>query len=65
MHPLFVAAGPDIRPGAVIGIIHSVDVYSLLAHEVGIQPNLSDGSIAPFCAVLTRLPADCPVAAAQ
>lgn len=60
MHALFVAAGPDIRPGSIPGDIQSVDTYSLIAALTGVPPNLNDGSLAPFCSILVHAPRICP-----
>lgn len=44
MGALFVAAGPDIQPGRVIGPVANVHVYPLLARLLGITPAPNDGS---------------------
>lgn len=43
MGALFVAAGPDIQPGRVIGPVANVHVYPLLARLLGIVPAPNDG----------------------
>lgn len=59
MHALFVAAGPDIRPGSIPGAVQSVDTYSLIAALTGVPPNLNDGSLLPFCSILVHVPEAC------
>ena len=44
MGALFVAAGPDIQLGRVIGPVANVHVYPLLARLLGITPAPNDGS---------------------
>ena len=51
---LFVAAGPDIQPGRVIGPVANVHVYPLLARLLGITPASSDGALDSIRAVLRR-----------
>lgn len=43
MGALFVAAGPDIAPGVVLGPVHNVHVYPLLARLLGVTPSPNDG----------------------
>jgi predicted AlkP superfamily pyrophosphatase or phosphodiesterase len=38
MRAAFLAMGPDIRPGALVGEVNNVDVYPFLAEILGIQP---------------------------
>jgi predicted AlkP superfamily pyrophosphatase or phosphodiesterase len=52
MRALFIAHGPDFRPGTVIDAFPNVDVYDLLAHLLGIAPAQNDGTLAPFEPVL-------------
>jgi predicted AlkP superfamily pyrophosphatase or phosphodiesterase len=52
MHALFVAAGPDIKPGSTLELAHTIDVYSLLTFLVNVPPELNDGSISTFCGIL-------------
>jgi predicted AlkP superfamily pyrophosphatase or phosphodiesterase len=59
MHAIFIAAGPDIRPGASLEPFNNVDVYSLLAHLLKIQPAKTDGTIDAFCGILVNPPAAC------
>ncbi len=52
MRALFLARGPDFRPGTTIDDFPNVDVYDLLARLLGITPAPNDGSLAPFLPVL-------------
>lgn len=54
MGALFVAAGPDIQQGRVIGPVANVHVYPLLARLLGITPAPSDGSLDSVRAVLRQ-----------
>jgi predicted AlkP superfamily pyrophosphatase or phosphodiesterase len=52
MRALFVAHGPDFRPGLAIAEFPNVDVYDLLAYVLGLTPAPNDGELAPFRPVL-------------
>jgi predicted AlkP superfamily pyrophosphatase or phosphodiesterase len=54
MQAIFLAHGPDFRPGRTIGAFPNVDLYDLLARLLGIDPAPNDGSIAPFEPVLRQ-----------
>jgi predicted AlkP superfamily pyrophosphatase or phosphodiesterase len=54
MGALFVAAGPDIQPGQVIGPVANVHIYPLLARLLGIAPAPNDGSLDSLRTVLRR-----------
>jgi predicted AlkP superfamily pyrophosphatase or phosphodiesterase len=54
MRALFVAAGPDIRPGVVLPVFDNVDVYPLLARLIGVTPLKGDGRLAPLKAALAH-----------
>lgn len=43
MRALFMANGPDIKTGKVIGPIENVDVYDMLCNLLGIKPVANDG----------------------
>lgn len=43
MGALFIAAGPDIQQGRVIGPVANVHVYPLLARLLGVKPAPNDG----------------------
>jgi predicted AlkP superfamily pyrophosphatase or phosphodiesterase len=38
MHALFVAVGPGIRAGVVLGEVHNVDVYPFMTELLGLRP---------------------------
>jgi predicted AlkP superfamily pyrophosphatase or phosphodiesterase len=59
MRAAFVAVGPAFRSGATLPLFKNINVYSLLAHLQNVPANHTDGSIAPFCSVLVRKPAEC------
>ncbi|MCB1628278.1 MAG: alkaline phosphatase family protein [Xanthomonadales bacterium] len=44
MQTIFVARGPAFRSGAELPPIESVDVYTLLAHLLGLRPAPNDGN---------------------
>lgn len=46
MAAVFVANGPDIRPGVRLKTFDNVDVYPLLARLVGVTPQPNDGDLA-------------------
>lgn len=52
MRALFIAQGPAFRQGVEIAPFDNVDVYPLLAKLVGIEPQASDGDIAPLLPAL-------------
>jgi predicted AlkP superfamily pyrophosphatase or phosphodiesterase len=52
MRALFLARGPDFRPGSTIAEFPNVDVYDLLARLLGIAAAPNDGTLAPFVPVL-------------
>ncbi|HSU95411.1 MAG TPA: ectonucleotide pyrophosphatase/phosphodiesterase [Gemmatimonadaceae bacterium] len=52
MRALFLAHGPDFRPGSTILELPNVDVYDLLARLLGLEPAPNDGTLAPFLPVL-------------
>ena len=57
MHGIFIAAGPDIRPGRRIGAVDSVHVYPFLARLLRLAPNPDiDGDPAVFAPVLAPDP---------
>ena len=53
---IFAAAGPDFRPGTVLDDAHTINLYELLAHLLGIDPLPNDGDIAAWAPILTRPP---------
>lgn len=46
MRALFVARGPAFREHVVLPVFPNVDVYPLMAHLLGIQPQSGDGRLA-------------------
>jgi predicted AlkP superfamily pyrophosphatase or phosphodiesterase len=54
MRAVFVANGPDIRPGARPAVFDNVDVYPLLARLLGVKPQPGDGDLAPLEGVLAE-----------
>ena len=57
MHGIFIAAGPDIRPGRRIGAFDSVHVYPFLARLLRLAPNPDiDGDPAVLAPVLVPDP---------
>jgi alkaline phosphatase D len=45
MHTIFYATGPDFKPDHVHPPFMNIDIYSLIAHLLGLQPALTDGSL--------------------
>jgi predicted AlkP superfamily pyrophosphatase or phosphodiesterase len=52
MAAVFVAGGPDIRPGVRLPTFDNVDVYPLLAKLVGVTPQPNDGHLEDVAAAL-------------
>lgn len=52
MRALFIAHGPDFKRGLVVPEFDNVDVYPLLAHLLGIQPQRNDGDYATVAGML-------------
>jgi len=52
MRSLFVAAGPAVRQGVVVGPFESVSVYNVLAQMLGVRPAPNDGDAAVVDRVL-------------
>ena len=52
MRTIFIARGPAFRRGARIPAFSNVDVYSLLAHVLGVTPAPNDGSLNSLRAAL-------------
>lgn len=57
MHGLFIAHGPAFRPGESLPLVRSVDLYSLMAQLLAIDPAQTDGSLAGFAPLLREAPA--------
>ncbi|MBO9710276.1 MAG: alkaline phosphatase family protein [Caulobacter sp.] len=47
MRAVFVARGPDVRPGVIVPLFDNVDVYPLLTRLVGIKGEAGDGALGP------------------
>ena len=61
MHGIFLASGPDIRPGQRIGPIESVHLYPFLARLLRLAPNPDvDGDPAVLAPVLAPDPGAAP-----
>jgi predicted AlkP superfamily pyrophosphatase or phosphodiesterase len=45
MHGLFVAAGPNVKQGAIVTRVQSVDVYDFLCTLLELPPNQNDGDL--------------------
>jgi alkaline phosphatase D len=61
MKATFIAAGPDIRPGAQLPPFENVDLYPLVAHILGLDishlpTGAIDGHLAPVEAAITASP---------
>ena len=54
MRALFVAVGPDIRPGSTLEPFENVNVYPLVARILGLDPPKVDGSVNVLAKILTR-----------
>ncbi|PHR16761.1 MAG: alkaline phosphatase family protein [Sphingopyxis sp.] len=52
MMAFFLASGPAISAGGTLPVFDNVNVYSLVARLAGVKPAASDGSLAPFEAML-------------
>ena len=45
MRALFLAVGPDIRPGSKLEPFENVNIYPLLANLLGLDPPPVDGTL--------------------
>ena len=54
MNAIFIANGPDFKPGVQLPIFDNVDVYDLEMKLIGLKPEPNDGSLAPFKAALAH-----------
>ena len=54
MAALFIARGPDSRPGAVLPPFDNVDVYPLLARLLGVKPEPGDGRLEDVAPALLK-----------
>jgi len=61
MRALFIAVGPDIRPGSTLGPFENVNVYPLVAGILGLQAPQVDGSLNVLSSILKNpVPEDAP-----
>lgn len=58
MRALFIAVGPDIRPGTKLEPFENVNVYPLLANILGLNPPKVDGSLNVLSHILKNNPID-------
>jgi predicted AlkP superfamily pyrophosphatase or phosphodiesterase len=54
MRALFLAVGPDIRPGSTLGPFENVNVYPLVAKILGLIPPKVDGNLNVLSKILVR-----------
>ncbi len=52
MAAIFIANGPDIRPGVVLPRFDNVDVYDLEMKLLHLSPEPNDGSLKPLLPAL-------------
>lgn len=48
MHAIFIANGPDVRPGVRLATFPNVDVYDFEMKLLGLKPEPNDGNLAPL-----------------
>ena len=61
MRALFLAVGPDIRPGSTLEPFENVNVYPLVAGILGLQAPQVDGSLNVLSSILKNpAPEDAP-----
>jgi predicted AlkP superfamily pyrophosphatase or phosphodiesterase len=58
MRALFVAVGPDIRPGSKLEPFENVNVYPLVAKILGLHPPQIDGSLNVLSKILKNPPVE-------
>jgi hypothetical protein len=54
MKAIFVAAGPDIRPGVTVAPFENINVYPLIARILGLRTGPIDGNIRVLQGVLEK-----------
>lgn len=52
MHGVFIAHGPAFTAGTRIPAVRSIDLYSLMAKLMQIEPSINDGSLNAFAPIL-------------
>jgi predicted AlkP superfamily pyrophosphatase or phosphodiesterase len=67
MHGLFVAAGPDLRPGLTVPPVENIHLYELMCRILGLRPARNDGDPRETRRMLTESVSDSvkPSAAAR
>ena len=58
MRALFLAVGPDIRPGAKLEPFENINVYPLVAKILGLNAPKVDGNLNVLSKILKDQPAD-------
>ncbi len=58
MRAIFIAVGPDIRPGSTLEPFENVNVYPLVARILGLNAPKVDGSLNVLSKILKNAPAD-------
>ena len=58
MRALFLAVGPDIRPGAKLEPFENVNVYPFIAKILGLDAPKVDGNLNVLSKILKNNPAD-------
>lgn len=48
MKAIFIADGPDIRPGTQLNSFPKVDVYDFISVLLGLRPAVNDGDLGPL-----------------
>jgi hypothetical protein len=54
MKAIFIATGPDIRPGVTVNSFENVNVFPLIARILGLQSGPVDGKIGVLQGMLTK-----------
>jgi alkaline phosphatase D len=54
MKAIFVAAGPDIRPGVAVESFENINVYPLIAYILGLHTGPIDGQLAVLQGILQK-----------
>jgi alkaline phosphatase D len=58
MRALFIAVGPDIRPGSTLDPFENVSVYPLLASILGLEAPKVDGNLHVLSKILKTTTVD-------
>jgi alkaline phosphatase D len=54
MKALFIANGPDIRPGVTLPVFPNIDVYTFIAKLLDLKPGKTDGELGPLRSALKK-----------